>query len=395
MAPWLFWGCVTLVVWPVSGYPLVLALIARFRRHRRAPQPVPLPQTATVIITVTAEDGPLEPKLQNTLREVDWGPTLLDVIIAVDGGHLRRSDTLLAVLDGFRWQVIEHLPRVGKDACQRASIARASGEIIVFTDMATRLDAESGKELLAGFSDASIGCVSGVDHPAGPGRGESTYVRAEMRLRRIEADAWSLIGASGCLFAVHRVHANRWDGIGTSDLAIPLLVTRQGKRTVPAERAICRYATTSCGRTELQRKRRTIVHGITALVRHCDLLNPITSGFVAVQLISHKLIRWGLPLLLVLLVVSSGFAGSTHAAYWTVGAGVLLMLAVGSAVSAAGWHGHDARPIAALSFFAVTVVAATGAWWDVLCGRTYAQWTPSRESSPAAHVQTAIVSTEE
>lgn len=380
-AVWFFWGSLALMLWPITGYPMLLALVALARRRSNPPMPAEAPCTVSVVVTVTPEDGPLEPKLHNTLREVDWGDAALDVIIVADGRRLEVADTLHSTLAGYRWQIVEHGQRRGKDAAQHSAIAHASGEVIVFTDMSTRLHRDAGRHMIATFSDKSIGCVSGVDHPEGSGVGESIYVRAEMTLRQLEADAGSLIGASGCFFAVRRMHALRWDGFGTSDLSLPLLVARHEGRTVPAPLATCSYETATSGRSELMRKRRTIVHGMVVLKHYRDMLNPLRSGFVAVQLFSHKLLRWSLPWLLLTLLVSCAMAATVHPFYAAFGTGVLVLCLTGWGLYAIGLHSNAAPPLAALSFFAVAVMAAALGLWDLIRGRTHTCWTSSRSSA--------------
>ena len=56
---------------------------------------------------------------------------------------------------------------------------------------------------------------------------------------------------------------------------------------------------------EYQRKVRTVLRGITATALHTDVLSPRRFGLFALQVWSHKVMRWGVPwFLLVLFLVN-------------------------------------------------------------------------------------------
>ena len=71
---------------------------------------------------------------------------------------------------GFAGRGIElmELPHAGKPAALSAGIERSKGEILVLTDARQTLEPDSVRQLVACFSDPTVGAVSG-DLPMRPG----------------------------------------------------------------------------------------------------------------------------------------------------------------------------------------------------------------------------------
>jgi len=80
--------------------------------------------------------------------------------------------------------------RLGKEYAQQCAIRVARGDILVFSDVATRIPPEAIGKLAAVFADPRIGAVSSEDRflsQDGGLVGEGAYVRYEMGLRRMES----------------------------------------------------------------------------------------------------------------------------------------------------------------------------------------------------------------
>ena len=89
----------------------------------------------------------------------------------------------------------------------RIALESASGEIVIFSDVATALAPDGVSTMVANFADPTVGCVSSVDRfidADGQMSGEGAYVRYEMLLRALETRVNSLVGLSGSFFAARR-----------------------------------------------------------------------------------------------------------------------------------------------------------------------------------------------
>ena len=115
------------------GYPLLLWLMSLWRA--RAVKAAPCEPLVSVIITAYNEERDLRGKLENTLT-LDYPQDKLEVIVASDCSTDATDD----IAREFAPQgVILHrqLAREGKTSAQNAAIAKARGEIVVFSDATT------------------------------------------------------------------------------------------------------------------------------------------------------------------------------------------------------------------------------------------------------------------
>jgi cellulose synthase/poly-beta-1,6-N-acetylglucosamine synthase-like glycosyltransferase len=298
MATLVFWACCALLLYVYVLYPLSVRMLASWAGRRVSPANA-LP-TVTIIVTAYNEERCIRAKLENLLA-LHYPPELLDVVVASDGSS-DATETIAASYEPRRVRVLRLEGRCGKTACQNAAAAAAAGEILVFTDATTRLQADALRYLVECFADANVGCVGGllqyvseVDNVIG--REGETYWSYELRLRVAESALGSLIGVSGCLYAVRRSAYQPIHPALISDFVIAMKMREQSLRTVLAPRAVCFEATLGHGREELSMRVRVAVRSLNALIRERRFLNPFEYGFFAWQLWSHKVLRYASPLL--------------------------------------------------------------------------------------------------
>jgi cellulose synthase/poly-beta-1,6-N-acetylglucosamine synthase-like glycosyltransferase len=212
------------------------------------------------------------------------------------------TEEIAASFDPARVRVLRLEGRHGKTACQNSAAAMATGEILVFTDATTRLQSDSLARLVEGFADADVGCVGGLLNYVAEvddvtSREGQTYWSYELRLRAAESSLGSLIGVSGCLYAVRRSAYRPIHPALISDFVIAMRMREQHLRTVLAPNALCFEATLGHGRRELSMRVRVAVRSLNALIRERRFLNPVKYGYFAWQLWSHKVLRYASPLL--------------------------------------------------------------------------------------------------
>jgi cellulose synthase/poly-beta-1,6-N-acetylglucosamine synthase-like glycosyltransferase len=287
-------GC---LIYVYAGYPLLVRIgAALWGRpvNRGARQP-----TVTFVITAYNEEAGIRRKLENVLA-LDYPPALLDVVVASDGST-DQTDELVRGFRRDRVRLLRVEGRLGKTACQNLAVEQATGELVVFSDATTRLDRKALLTMVANFHDPSVGCVAGclVYEQRGANAtaaGGTAYWGYEVGLRRAESQLGSLIGVSGCLYAVRRsaYRAIRPDLI--SDFVISMVMREQGWRTVLETGAVCFEDTLDGAGTELAMRIRVSIRSINALVLKREFLNPLRFGWFAWQLWSHKVLRYASPL---------------------------------------------------------------------------------------------------
>lgn len=360
-------------------YPAMLSLLALVsaRPVQRGAGPTRL--KASLLIPVHNEERVLPAKLDN-LAALDFPRDQLQVIFVSDGS----TDNTQALLESaagrmpFGMAVIVVPERKGKANALNTGLEAAQGEIVVFSDASILLESDAITEILRPFADPAVGCVSGEDHIKGAA-GEGLYGRYELFLRNQESAVGSIVGASGSFYAQRRELCLPFrEGLAPDFLSV-LNTVEQGYRAItePAARG---YMTAVANTDqEFQRKTRTLLRGITTLFTKPALLNPLRYGRFALALISHKLIRWLVPFLLI-----GAFVGNL--AVYDEGIYGLALLAQVAMYALAGLAfrgvaGLQDNPMSRIALFFVMVnLSILVAWWRYFKGERQELWTPSERS---------------
>jgi cellulose synthase/poly-beta-1,6-N-acetylglucosamine synthase-like glycosyltransferase len=292
-----FWAFVALLGYVYLGYPIIVRLLARlFGRPVRRSAGLRLP--VTVIITAYNEQRSIRAKIDNVLG-LEYPPQLLDVLVVSDAST-DATDEIAAGCGSERVRLLRVEGRQGKTACQNIATAEARSEIVVFTDATTLIDRGALAAMIENFGDPEVGCVAGRLVYVGSGKGLTaaggvSYWGYELALRDAESRFATLIGVSGCLYAVRRRAYRPIAPELISDFVIAMRMREQDLRTVLEPRAMCFEETLEESEQELSMRVRVAVRSINALVRERRFLNPFADPAFAWQLWSHKLLRYASP----------------------------------------------------------------------------------------------------
>ncbi len=276
--------------------------------------------------------------------------------------------------------------RVGKTFTQNKAVEHATGEIILFSDATTDYRANVLRELLPNFADESVGCVAGKlvyvdDSSSNVGAGAQSYWNYETFLKEAESRACSLIGASGCLYAVRRSAYREMYPEACSDFLICTVVYAQGLRSVYEPNAICFEQTNRRTDKEMKMRVRVISQTFTDLWRNRSMLYPWRSGFYAVQLISHKLLRYAVPLFLAGALVSSAALASGSALFEIAFFAQLALYAAAAIGYLLERAGLGIGPLAIPHYFVLANLASVLGFYKFLRGERYATWEPIRDGN--------------
>lgn len=377
----LFWICVSLVGYVYVGYPLLVYLVSIL-----FPKPVAeaaIEPRVTVLITAYNEEAAIREKLENTLK-IDYPADKLEILIASDGST-DRTDEIVKSMAGRGVRLFRQEGRVGKTETQNNAVEQATGEIILFSDATTTYNPDVFRELLPAFADESVGCVAGRlvyvnNESTNVGKGAQSYWNYETFIKSAESRACSLIGVSGCLYAVRKSAYEPMYPEACSDFLICTNLYRQGLRSVFAPDAVCFENTNHRADEELNMRVRVISQTFTDLWRNRDMLNPFKSGFFAIELISHKVLRYAVPFVLFTFLVSSLLLSSSYLFY----AVALTFQALFYSLAAAGWvmerAGKRIGLLAMPLYFVLANLASVAAFYKFLRGETYTRWDPIRET---------------
>jgi cellulose synthase/poly-beta-1,6-N-acetylglucosamine synthase-like glycosyltransferase len=300
-----------MIFYAYFGYPLCLLIISVFKQsiHRNGyelkPKSYQLP-AVTFIITAHNEEKLIRKKIENTLAQ-DYPSGRLEIIIASDCST-DGTDKIVQSFKDQGVQLIRAPERKGKEHAQKLAVDASTGDILVFSDVATILKPDGISNIVKNFTDPSIGCVSSEDKfidSDGNLSGEGAYVRYEMLLRKLESKVNSLVGLSGSFFAARREVCQKWSTNLQSDFNTLLNSMKLGLRGISDPNTVGYYEDISDEKKEFNRKTRTVLRGITVFMSSLPLLNPFKYGLFSWQLFSHKLCRWLVPFFLILAFISN------------------------------------------------------------------------------------------
>jgi poly-beta-1,6-N-acetyl-D-glucosamine synthase len=357
--------CFALIAYTYFGYALWLWCRTLWRK----PQLVQDSSSMRVSIVIAArnEAANLPAKIQN-LRQMDYPRENMEIIIVSDGST-----------DDTREILMQHAPEIcpvildrsnGKANALNEGVKRASGDLIVFLDARQQVDPAAVAHLAACFADPSVGAVSGelLLDSADASNGEDglgIYWRLEKAVRKLESATGSVIGVTGAIYAIRRdCYRDLPTGTLLDDVLIPMQVARLGKRVLFQPLAIARDRLFAARGKEFSRKVRTLTGNYQLLRLAPWLISP--SNPLLFRFISHKLMRLVVPLLLIVLLVSSGLAHGVfyRTVFW------LQVLFYGAAAL-----GHFVpssaryRPVAVANTFVMLNAAAAVAFYNFIADR--------------------------
>jgi cellulose synthase/poly-beta-1,6-N-acetylglucosamine synthase-like glycosyltransferase len=374
-----FWLSAAALFYTYAGYPLLLALVSALRS--RAVRRGEVNPTVSIIITAYNEERDLAGKLENTLA-LDYPRELLEVIVASDCST-DRTDEIARGFFGRGIRLHRQPERLGKTAAQNAAVEQAHGEIILFSDATSLYQPDVVRAIMPSFADPEVGCVAGrleyVDASgSGVGRGARSYWSYETFLKRHESRVGSLIGVSGCLYAVRRSAYIPLYHEACSDFIIATKMVEQGLRAVYEPNAVCTELTNRQSDKELKMRVRIIAQTFTDLWRHRSLLNPFRGGFYGVQLLSHKVMRYLVPFFLMGLFASSAALASGSLMFRLIFAAQIACYACPALAWMLDRVGIRSRLLALPQYFMLANLASLIGCYKFLRGQRYASWEPIR-----------------
>lgn len=373
-----FWTCVALLAYTYVGYGCVMAALARLRPRPVASDDV-LP-TLTVIVAAYNEEDVIAAKLDNLLS-LDYPGDRLQVVVGSDAST-DGTDAIVADHADRRVRLERVEGRLGKTAVQNRCVAVADGDVVVFTDATTMLRRDALRRIVRPFADDEVGCVGArlvyVSRDGGSvGRGGTSYWSYEARIKSWESRVGSLIGVSGCFYAVRRSFYRPIDPDLISDFVVALETVARGRRVVYEPDAVCEEETLRDAGDELRMRVRVALRTYTALWRRRELLDPLRHGLFAVQLLSHKVLRYSAGLFLVLALLAN-LALLDRPLYTAA-----FVAQIAFYVAAAAGHfvqrgASGARVLALPYYFVLANAAALIALGRALRGDAITVWEPKR-----------------
>ncbi|OGN88394.1 MAG: hypothetical protein A2X23_05370 [Chloroflexi bacterium GWC2_73_18] len=388
----LFWIPVAILTWVYLVYPIVAAAAARLapmRLRDEGPDP-------TVSVAIAVHDGAAQiaDRIANAFAQEASGARVVEVIVGSDGST-DGTDAIVGDLARTERRLRLHsLPRAGQTPTQHVLFEAGRGEIVVLTDAETRFAPGCVAALARAFRDPRVSCATGhlvwAGQDATPtSHSEGVYWRYELRVRELESRAGWLTAVTGALVAVRRSSYRPVPARSSMDELLPLYIREEGGLVVYVADAVAHDRPISSLREQFRTRCRIAARGIVANISMLPRLPPWRYPGVVTAIVSHKLLRWATPWLVLVAAIGGGLlalAGSPLYAVAPVGLGVTLVCA-GLAHVLMLRAGSAPRALAFARAFVVVNLAFAVGWINVLLGRRIERWQPAtagRKDQPIA-----------
>ncbi len=300
---------VFLILYVYFGYPLIILIIAVINKKNVQKNENFEPKVSLFIAAYNEEDI-IEQKLKNSLQ-LDYPTDKLEIVVISDASTDRTNE----IVSRYRPKginLIELSERKGKTAGQNLAVKHATGEIIIFSDANALYREEAVRKIVRNFADQSVGCVCGelVYYSKDKtliGDAENVYWDYEKFIKRQENRAASILGANGSIYAVREKIFIPLPNDIISDFIEPFKIIEQGYRVIYEPEALSFEQSTTNFHEEYHRKKRIINRSFHALLYYKTFLNPLKYPMLSFQLISHKLMRWLVPIYLLIIFIVNLF----------------------------------------------------------------------------------------
>lgn len=298
---------IALVIYVYAGYPLLLWTATRFY-HRKHLQSQQFDKTVTLIVSCFNEHEVIRDKIENCLK-IDYPPDFFEIIFVSDGSF-DGTDEVIQEYDDPHIRLIRQEGRLGKTSGLNLALPQANGEIVVFSDANAMYQPDAIKKLVQNFASPEVGYVVGAaiytdGEQSSAAKSENSYWEYELSIKRMESDLHSVVGGDGAIYAIRKALFIPLDAKDINDFVNPLQIVEQGYRGLFEPEAICLEETANNFKKEARRKERIVNRSFRGLMKVKSVLNPFRFPVFAVQVISHKLLRWLLPVFLCIIAATS------------------------------------------------------------------------------------------
>lgn len=308
---------IAIVLYTYIGYGVLLFIISKIKGPAKVPASKPddaLPRV-TLLIAAYNEEQFVEEKIKNCL-ELDYPAGKLDVYFVTDGSTDRTPEL---VSRHPEIKLFHENGRKGKIHAVNRVMKFVDTPITIFCDANTYLNSGAIRNIVRHYNDPRVGGVAGEkrifkkDSDNASGAGEGIYWKYESFLKRKDAEIYSIVGAAGELFSLRTELFEAPDtNMIIEDFYLSMRITAKGYRFAYEPEAYATETASASVAEEWKRKVRIAAGGFQAMGKLLYLLNPMRYGILTFQYVSHRVLRWTLaPVSLLLIFISNLYLAFT------------------------------------------------------------------------------------
>ena len=310
---YLFWICLFLLVYTYFIFPFFTIFLARKKslnnKFYKQEDEIPF---VSILIAAYNEQEVIKEKVMSIINS-NFSSSKMEIIIGSDCSTDNTNEIIseLAKNHSFLNAKI-FTERSGKSAVVNKLVKQAKNEILILTDANIIFSKNTIQSLIRHFKNSKIGLVDsnmvniGIKK-SGISLQEKTYISSEVKFKHAESKLLGmLMGPFGGCFAIRKsLFIPIPENFMVDDFFVCMNILKNGNLAINDLDAVVYEDVSNQISEEFRRKRRISMGNFINLFHFKKLLlKPFTKlGFI---FLSHKVIRWFGPILL-LLVLASNF----------------------------------------------------------------------------------------
>ena len=309
-----FWICLAIVFYAYIGYGILLYILVKLKRIFGGKPPAFNPDfepEVTLMVAAFNEADFIEEKIQNSLA-LDYPKGKLHFLFTTDGSD---DATPEIVARHPEIMLMHEDKRAGKIAAVHRAMPFVKTPITIYTDANTFLNKDAVRNIVRHYADEKVGAVSGekrirsLEKDAAHGAGEGIYWKYESALKRWDSALYSVVGAAGELFSIRtELHEEIPQDTVIEDFYTTMRIAQKGYKVRYEPEAYATEGPSASVKEELKRKVRIAAGAMQAISRLSALLNPFKYGILTFQYVSHRVLRWTLAPLALLIMMACNIA---------------------------------------------------------------------------------------
>lgn len=309
----IFWTSLCIVFYSYLGYAFILFCLVKCKKflfHNDLKFETSFQPSVALVIPAYNEEDFILRKIKNTL-ELDYPRQKLTIIFITDGS----TDQTPGIIRKYsEFKLMHQSERKGKSAAMNRAMQMITEPVVIFCDANTLLNKDCINEIVKHYADPKVGGVAGekkilqnTTNTTTVSSGESLYWKYESFIKKMDSEFYSVVGAAGELLSLRTsLYEVIEEHTIIEDFVLSLRVCLKGYIIRYEPKAYAMETSSVSMKEEQKRKVRISAGAFQAMLLVKPLFNVIKHPKLSFQFISHRVLRWAVcPICLVLIFISN------------------------------------------------------------------------------------------